>query len=829
MKKILLLLLLFAGIASAQNVIFADANFYGACITGGVDTNNDTVIQVSEALALTTLDISGNGMITDLTGIADFANLTSLKCSGNGIASLDVSMLSQLQYLDCSHNMLTSINVSGLVNLQTLLCNDNFLPAVDVSGLANLREINIMVNNGISVLDVTGMTQLEKLNIGSSNITSLNLSSNSLTRLSCNFSEFLTLDLSGVPNLEELECGFNHLTVLDLSNNPNLKKLYCAANELTTLDLSGNPNLTEVGISGNPNLASVNMTGLTALTTLTMGGNNMTSFDFSGLPALERLVYTNDAHLTTIDVSNNPNLIWLYCYANPQLETAFVKNGALVQIDIYENPALVYVCADEDRIAWLQDQFDTFSMPNAVVNSYCNFTPGGDYNTITGMMRFDAGLNGCDASDPTQSFIKVKMNDGSVDSATFTDENGNYTYFTMDGDFTLTPDVENPSFFAFTPASATVNFPSVDNSVTTQDFCIAPVGYHPDLEVVVMPYGEPAAGFDMSYKIVYRNKGNQMMSGLVSFTFDATVMQLTLSVPTADIVSGNYLGYNFIDLMPFESRDIYLNFHLNSPIDTPPLNLDDELTVNASVTPSPSVDENPLDNTFVLTQTVVGSFDPNDKICLEGDYVTPEMIGKYFHYVINFENTGTADAVNIVVKDEIDPAKFDISSLQVLNSSHPVSVRVRANTVEFVFANINLPPSATNAIGGHGNVLFKIKTRDDLTTGDVVTNSAGIYFDYNHPVVTEEARTTFALLKNQEFIADNSVNIYPNPVRNTVNVKAGGTIQSLELYDSLGRILQTAIEHKNTASLDISAQPKGIYFLKIATENGIKVEKLVKE
>lgn len=131
-------------------------------------------------------------------------------------------------------------------------------------------------------------------------------------------------------------------------------------------------------------------------------------------------------------------------------------------------------------------------------------------------------------------------------------------------------------------------------------------------------------------------------------------------------------------------------------------------------------EETPDDNTFVLSQTVIGAYDPNDKTSLEGEQLAPDHIGKYLHYNINFENTGNADAINVVVKDYIDPLKFDINSLQVLNSSHAIKIKVSGNTVEFIFENISLRPSAQYPIGGHGNVLFKIKTNPNLVVGDTV-------------------------------------------------------------------------------------------------------------
>ena len=53
------------------------------------------------------------------------------------------------------------------------------------------------------------------------------------------------------------------------------------------------------------------------------------------------------------------------------------------------------------------------------------------------------------------------------------------------------------------------------------------------------------------------------------------------------------------------------------------------------------MDEIPIDNIFNLTQTVVNSYDPNDKTCLQGKTVSSEVIGEYVHYLIRFENTGS--------------------------------------------------------------------------------------------------------------------------------------------------------------------------------------------
>ena len=111
------------------------------------------------------------------------------------------------------------------------------------------------------------------------------------------------------------------------------------------------------------------------------------------------------------------------------------------------------------------------------------------------------------------------------------------------------------------------------------------------------------------------------------------------------------MGYT--NLQPFESRSISVTLNLNSPTETPPLNSDDLLNFTANITPV-AQDETPNDNTFTLNQTVVNSYDPNDKMCLEGNWLDPVKVGDYVHYCIRFENKGTASAVNVVVKDVID-------------------------------------------------------------------------------------------------------------------------------------------------------------------------------
>ena len=140
-----------------------------------------------------------------------------------------------------------------------------------------------------------------------------------------------------------------------------------------------------------------------------------------------------------------------------------------------------------------------------------------------------------------------------------------------------------------------------------------------------------------------------------------------------------------------------------------------------------------------------------------------------------------------------------------------------------------MPATGNPPVGGHGDVLFKIKSLSSLVAGDFVEKSAKIYFDYNAPLDTNIAQTTYAVLSNTVYQLDNTISVSPNPTNGNININSRFTIKSIELFDVQGRILETSLEKSASTKINISDKQNGIYFLKINTEKGSKVEKIVKE
>ena len=75
--------------------------------------------------------------------------------------------------------------------------------------------------------------------------------------------------------------------------------------------------------------------------------------------------------------------------------------------------------------------------------------------------------------------------------------------------------------------------------------------------------------------------------------------------------------------------------------------------------------------------------------------------------------------------------------------------------------------------------------------------------------------------------------VYPNPSNQNliIALKSSNKILSIEITNTIGQVIYTK-DYENMNSLEninISQIPKGIYFIKVITENGIGIKKILKE
>jgi uncharacterized repeat protein (TIGR01451 family) len=448
-------------------------------------------------------------------------------------------------------------------------------------------------------------------------------------------------------------------------------------------------------------------------------------------------------------------------------------------------------------------------------------------NIIQGVLTYDIDSNGCGTPDPLVNGVRIDATSTTNNSifSSVTDSFGNYQISVPDGDYDLSVNY-NGSSVSINPSVTNIYFPSTTN-IQTQNFCLTPQILQEDITVRIIPLIQGRPGFDASYQVIVINQGTLPVTETVDLMFPSDYLTLLSAAPSSNSSTFNSLSWNY-SLEPFESAFYRVDFNLNPPTHpTFPLNFSDILnfTVSSHLT---GADIDLTNNTFDLNQEVVNSYDPNDKTCLQGNTIEPDMIGDYLDYMIRFENTGTASAINVRIKDIIDTSKFDIASFVPLGSSHEYYVSItNGNEVEFHFDDINLDfNDATN----DGYVLFKIKTWNTLAVGDSFDNTAEIYFDFNFPIITNTETVTILNTASVADPTENSILLSPNPSQDFVSLDASFTINSLVIYDLQGRI-QLFYNVSTTdfkQPISIAKLNQGVYFMVVKSDQGQETLKFIK-
>ena len=627
-------------------------------------------------------------------------------------------------------------------------------------------------------------------------------------------------------NLVEFQSLQSQITEIDLTSNVNLTKLDLRSNGLTAINLANNNNLNFLDLSYTQ-ISSLNISNLTQLRYLYFYNLPISTFDFSFFPLLQE-VYCTGAPIAELDFSNNPIFNSLIC-GSPSLTYLNIKNGftnASQSIQVFNSPNYKYLCCDENEQSSFINSYAVL-FPNCNIGNYCSFTPGGTFYTITGETKFDANENGCYANDIILPNLKFDIISSNSNGSFYANATGNYSIPLQEGNYFVLPKLENPTYYNISPSSFNVQFP-FETSPYNQNFCITPNGVHNDLEVSITRLKAPIPGTDVPYRIIFKNKGNQIQSGTITLNFDDAIMDFVSSNPIETSIITNQLTWDYTNLKPFETRTITFIMNLNSPMETPPVNTGDRIEFTGNIQPTNNTisDDFPDDNNINVSFGVVNSADPNDITCLEGNIVGSDKIGQYVHYMIRFENIGTANAMNVVIKNHIDTNKFDIATLIPLYSNYDFITKQKNNQFEFIFENINLPFDDEN---NDGYLVYKIKLKNNLVVGDTFTNQANIYFDFNFPIATNTESTTIQTLETESFLNNNKITVYPNPTSGMLTIQTEKNINfNIEIFDVMGKKIA---QLQNQAIIDISNINSGMYILKMTDleTNQVISKKIIKK
>ncbi len=358
---------------------------------------------------------------------------------------------------------------------------------------------------------------------------------------------------------------------------------------------------------------------------------------------------------------------------------------------------------------------------------------------LTGAIFIDVNDNGLkDAGDTGMDFAHVTLSPGALNS--FTDTDGDYFFSVNPGTYQIGYTGVDPGLWELTTAASNYTATVLASSTVLSGFDF---GFHPiiDSTSLLVDIASPpiSCNQELLQFLTVRNNGSSFPKGVVRYDFDTLVTINTIS-PTPDSLSGNSIYWHFDSLFFFEQFDAQISFTtpgFTTMGDTFHFNLAVQ-TFDAFYQPTYIFEDH-------FSSIMTCAYDPNNKLAETAGYTEEGFITNdepYIDYTINFQNTGTDTATNVLLVDDLSQY-LDWNTLEVLSSSHHVSSYLSSNgRLKFYFNTIHLPDSGANLQGSKGFVKYRIKPDPNLVHGTQILNFGAIYFDQNPAILTNTVKHT---------------------------------------------------------------------------------------
>jgi len=294
-----------------------------------------------------------------------------------------------------------------------------------------------------------------------------------------------------------------------------------------------------------------------------------------------------------------------------------------------------------------------------------------------------------------------------------------------------------------------------DDPLTTgvdDDPTITTVHSAPVLMITKDDYPDPVTpGETLTYTIIYENTGNEVATNVViTETYDANVTFVS-ATPAPD--SGNNI-WIFSSLSPADGQQtITIDVTVNLP-------LDDGTILNnyVNITCDEGVSEDDTEETTVNSTAVV--------IFGKADHPDPVPAGGALTYTLTYQNTGTANATDVMINDTLpDEVTYD--------SADPLPTSVTDGTLTWDIGEI--------APDGPHTITINVTVKSPIANGTVITNNATITCSLGSCSEAEQTTIVSAPILNIEKTDS------PDPV------EAGGTLTYVITVTNTGNANATSV------------------------------------
>jgi hypothetical protein len=198
------------------------------------------------------------------------------------------------------------------------------------------------------------------------------------------------------------------------------------------------------------------------------------------------------------------------------------------------------------------------------------------------------------------------------------------------------------------------------------------------------------------------------------------------------------------------------------------------------------------------------TYDTSGYLVLKLDqyYNSSGSLPNTYRYIFTNDNSGNHKVVYYDVWSILDQIYFHYNRMTYDYDSNHNSI---AGKQEY-WDGINAHPSAVIDLPGYMN-------GKEVDLANPHRFEAGFTNDYTNIGIPETE--------------NNSLLIFPNPAFQTLHIEGIANSFKAEVYDLSGKFLLT--KQINTNQIDINSLAKGLYFIKLSTEEGSVVRKFVKE
>ena len=337
---------------------------------------------------------------------------------------------------------------------------------------------------------------------------------------------------------------------------------------------------------------------------------------------------------------------------------------------------------------------DTADLDSVVLHSNCILISGYVYNDINSNCSLDA------SDDSLAGSCIIFQHNNSTIAYGFTDNNGHFVAGVPNNLTGVTATIANSSFYwnSTCPTSGSYTF----NSTTNQTFNFGlECDGGTDFRAAHAYSGVEPPGSVGVLSFYAGAKTCLSQNGVATLVLDPKVSYAgMISGPTPSTINGNTLTWNFTALPSFNYYSGGIHARMSILTDTAA-----EIGDTACFTVSVTADTvNPNNNSDTWCLIVDGPYDPNNKTVSSP---TMEANGNTapnskLTYRVNFQNTGSAPAINVYILDSISEY-LNFNTLEVVSNSHEMNLQyVKDRVLRFDFPEIYLPDSNANEPESHG-------------------------------------------------------------------------------------------------------------------------------